>query len=248
MKQEQIIHGIHAVQASLEHDRDHLLEVYRDKERKDRRLESLVAELEKSGVVVHAANRRELDKLSGGERHQGIAARVLVPPTLSEKDLMSRLDGLDHAPLLLILDGVTDPHNLGACLRTADAVGVDAVITPKDNSVGLTATARKVSSGAAETVPFVQVTNLSRCLKALKDRGIWLAGLAGDEAGELYQTDFTGPMAIVMGAEGKGLRRLTRETCDLLVRIPMAGTVESLNVSVAAGVTLYEALRQRNSD
>ncbi|MDH5361422.1 MAG: 23S rRNA (guanosine(2251)-2'-O)-methyltransferase RlmB [Gammaproteobacteria bacterium] len=247
MRQQQTIHGIHAVQASLEYDREHLLEVYRDKERKDRRLESLLVDLQQAGVEIHDASRRELDKLVAGERHQGIVARVLVPPTLGETELMSLLDGLDVPPLLLVLDGVTDPHNLGACLRTADAVGVHAVITPKDNSVGLTATARKVSSGAAETVPFVQVTNLSRCLKALQKRGIWLAGLAGEEAGELHKTDFTGPMAIVMGAEGKGLRRLTRETCDLLVRIPMVGTVESLNVSVAAAVTLYEAFRQRSS-
>ena len=246
MRQEQIIHGIHAVQASLEYDRDHLMEVYRDKERTDRRLEALLLELKQAGVEIHKASRRELDKLAGGERHQGIVARVLVPPTLGEKELMQLLDALDGPPLLLVLDGVTDPHNLGACLRTADAVGVQAVITPKDNSVGLTATARKVSSGAAETVPFVQVTNLSRTLKALQERGIWLAGLAGDEAGDLYQTDLTGPMAIVMGAEDKGLRRLTRETCDLLVRIPMVGTVESLNVSVASAVTLYEAFRQRS--
>lgn len=247
MRQEQIIHGIHAVQANLEYDREHLLLVYRDKERKDRRLESLLADLKQAGIEIHDVNRRELDKMAAGERHQGIVARVMVPPTLGEKALMALLDGLDVPPLLLVLDGVTDPHNLGACLRTADAVGVHAVIAPKDNSVGLTATVRKVSSGAAETVPFVQVTNLSRCLKALQERGIWLAGLAGEEAGEMYQTDFTGAMAIVMGAEGKGLRRLTRETCDLLVRIPMVGTVESLNVSVATAVTLYEAHRQRHN-
>jgi 23S rRNA (guanosine2251-2'-O)-methyltransferase len=245
VKDEQIIHGIHAVQASLDYDRDSLLEVYRDRERRDQRLEKLVEALRKQGLPVHDTTRKELDKLAGEAHHQGIVARVRVPPTLNEQDLDRLLDGLDVPPLLLVLDGVTDPHNLGACLRTADAVGVHAVITPRDRSVGLTATARKVASGAAETVPFVQVTNLARSLKGLQERGIWLVGLAGEEASDLYQTDLKGPMAIVMGAEGAGLRRLTRETCDLLARIPMVGTVESLNVSVAAAVTLYEAFRQR---
>ncbi|MBD3610728.1 MAG: 23S rRNA (guanosine(2251)-2'-O)-methyltransferase RlmB [Gammaproteobacteria bacterium] len=245
-KQLQIIHGIHAVSANLEYDREHLQEVFRDKERRDQRLEKLVAALKQSDVVIHDVSRRELDKMAGSDnRHQGIVARVLVPPTLNEKDLDQLLDRLEHSPLLLILDGVTDPHNLGACLRTADACGVDAVITTRDKAVGLTATARKVSSGAAETVPFVQVTNLVRTLKDIQQRGIWIAGTAGEEATDLYATDLKGPMAIVMGAEGKGMRRLTREHCDLLVRIPMLGTVESLNVSVATAVCLYEALRQR---
>jgi 23S rRNA (guanosine2251-2'-O)-methyltransferase len=245
VKDEQIIHGIHAVQASLDYDRDSLLEVYRDRERRDQRLEKLVEALRQKGIHVHNRPRKELDKLAGDGHHQGIVARVRVPPTLREQDLERLLDGLEVPPLLLVLDGVTDPHNLGACLRTADAVGVHAVITPRDRAASLTATARKVASGAAETIPFVQVTNLSRSLKALQERGIWLVGLAGEEASDLYQTDLKGPIAIVMGAEGKGLRRLTRETCDLLVRIPMVGTVESLNVSVAAAVTLYEAFRQR---
>jgi 23S rRNA (guanosine2251-2'-O)-methyltransferase len=247
VKDEQLIHGIHAVQASLEYDPESLLEVYRDRERHDRRLEKLIEALRQQGVQVHSRPRKELDKLAGDAHHQGIVARVRVPPTLDDQDLERLLDGLDVAPFLLVLDGVTDPHNLGACLRTADAVGVHAVITPRDRAAGLTATARKVASGAAETVPFVQVTNLSRSLKALQERGVWLLGLAGEEgATGLYQTDLKGPLAIVMGAEGKGLRRLTRETCDLLVRIPMAGMVESLNVSVATAVTLYEAYRQRN--
>lgn len=246
MKDEQIIHGIHAVQASLEYDPDSLLEVYRDRDRRDRRLESLLESLQTQGIAIHNRTRKELDKLAEDAHHQGIVARVRVPPSLNEQQLDQLLDGLSVPPLLLVLDGVTDPHNLGACLRTADAVGVHALITTRDRAAGLSATARKVASGAAETVPFVQVTNLSRSLKALQERGIWLVGLAGEEAADLYQTDLKGPIAIVMGAEGKGLRRLTRETCDLLARIPMAGTVESLNVSVAAAVTLYEAYRQRN--
>jgi len=245
VKDEQLIHGIHAVQASLEYDPDSLLEVYRDRERRDQRLEKLLEALKQQGVAVHNRPRKELDKLAGDTHHQGIIARVRVPASLNEQELERLLDGLAVPPLLLVLDGVTDPHNLGACLRTADAVGVHAVLTTRDRAAGLSATARKVASGAAETIPFVQVTNLSRTLKALQERGIWLVGLAGEEASDLYQTDLKGPIAVVMGAEGKGLRRLTRETCDLLVRIPMVGTVESLNVSVAAAVTLYEAYRQR---
>ncbi|MBD3669416.1 MAG: 23S rRNA (guanosine(2251)-2'-O)-methyltransferase RlmB [Gammaproteobacteria bacterium] len=244
---EQIIHGMHAVQASLEHDRDSLIEVFRDSGRRDGRLEKLVAALEKQGVIVHGVSRKELDKLAGETRHQGIIARVTVPATLDERDLEQLLDRLEEPPLLLVLDGVTDPHNLGACLRTADAVGVHAVITPRDRAAGLTPTARKVASGAAETVPLVQVTNLARSLKALQERGIWTVGLAGEADGELYATDLKGPLAIIMGAEGKGMRRLTREACDLLMTIPMQGTVESLNVSVATAVTLYEALRQRRA-
>lgn len=247
MKDEQTIHGIHAVQASLEYDPDSLLEVYRDRERRDQRLEKLLFALEAQGIAIHARSRKDLDKLAGESHHQGIVARVRVPPSLNEQDLEGLLDRLEVPPFLLVLDGVTDPHNLGACLRTADAVGVHAVISPRDRAAGLSPTARKVASGAADTVPFVQVTNLSRSLKALQQRGIWLLGLAGEEASDLYQTDLKGPVAIVMGAEGKGLRRLTRESCDLLVRIPMSGTVESLNVSVAAAVSLYEAYRQRSA-
>ena len=245
MRQEQIIHGIHAVQASLEYDRDHLMEVYRDKERTDRRLEALLLELKQAGVEIHKASRRELDKLAGGERHQGIVARVLVPPTLGEKELMQLLDALDGPPLLLVLDGVTDPHNLGACLRTADAVGVQAVITPKDNSVGLTATARKVSSGAAETVPFVQVTNLSRTLEQLKEAEFWTVGLDGEGKDSMDTLEWPARAVLVLGAEGKGLRRLTRENCDFLVRIPMTPAMESLNLSNAAAIALYESYRQR---
>ncbi|WP_455198376.1 23S rRNA (guanosine(2251)-2'-O)-methyltransferase RlmB, partial [Kaarinaea lacus] len=178
-------------------------------------------------------------------RHQGVVASAIAPRVLSESELDTLLDKLTDPPFLLVLDGVTDPHNLGACLRSADAAGIQAVITTKDRSASLTPTAVKVASGAAQTVPFVQVTNLARCLRNLKDRGIWLAGLDGEAEQSLYDTDLSGPLAIVMGAEGKGLRRLSREHCDYLARIPMAGTVESLNVSVATGVCLFEAHRQR---
>jgi len=180
-------------------------------------------------------------------RHQGVIGRLQPSRERNERDLELLLDGLEHPPFLLVLDGVQDPHNLGACLRTADAAGVDAVIAPRDRAAGLTATACKVACGAAQTVPFIRVTNLARTLGRLQKAGIWLVGAAGEEDRELYQADLTGPLAIVVGGEGRGLRRLTRERCDLLVSIPMAGIVESLNVSVATGICLYEALRQRRA-
>jgi 23S rRNA (guanosine2251-2'-O)-methyltransferase len=164
---------------------------------------------------------------------------------LDEGDLLDLVEGLGRPAFLLILDGVTDPHNLGACLRTADAAGVDCVVAPRDRAVGLTPVVRKVAAGAAETIPFAQVTNLARTLESLKQAGVWVVGTAGEATDELYTVDLTGPLAVVMGAEGDGMRRLTRETCDRLVRLPMAGGVESLNVSVATGVVLYEAVRQR---
>jgi len=187
-----------------------------------------------------------LDEKAQGN-HQGVAARAKPVQAKGENELLSQLDALDGAPLLLVLDTITDPHNLGACLRTADAAGVHAVIAPKDKAVGITATVSKVACGAAESVPFYQVTNLARTLKELQDRGIWLFGTAGEASESVYKTDLKGPIAIVMGAEGKGLRRLTREACDHLIHIPMAGDVSSLNVSVATGVCLFEAVRQRHS-
>jgi len=190
--------------------------------------------------VVH---RKELDARVGGV-HQGVVAGVAPDRQWQEADIEALVAG-SKQPLLLVLDGVTDPHNLGACLRTADATGVTAVIVPKDKSASLNPTARKVASGAAETTPFIQVTNLARCLRELQDLGVWLIGTAGESDATVYDADFTGPVALVMGAEGKGMRRLTREHCDLLVKIPMQGQVESLNVSVATGVCLFEALRQR---
>jgi len=237
--------GLHAVRAALGHSgRMHELRV--DVRRRDRRLQTLVERARGQGVLVRRVERRELDALAGGANHQGAVARVESPSARPEHELDVLLAGLDAPPLLLILDGVTDPHNLGACLRTADAAGVQAVIAPADRSAGLTPVACKVASGAAETVPFFQVTNLARTLRRLQDEHrIFLVGTAGEADAGLFEADLTGPLGIVMGAEGGGLRRLTREACDQLVCLPMLGQVESLNVSVATGICLYDALRQR---
>jgi 23S rRNA (guanosine2251-2'-O)-methyltransferase len=212
--------------------------------RKDERMESLRELAESANITCRQMPRDELDEMVR-DRHQGIIARTRGGRTLREKDLEDLLETLAHPPLLLILDGVTDPHNLGACLRSADAAGVDAVIAPKDKSVGLNATVRKVACGAAEVIPFVQVTNLARTLRDLQQRGVWLIGAAGEAEQSLYDCDLKGPIALIMGAEGHGMRRLTREHCDHLVKLPMAGSVSSLNVSVATGVCLFEAVRQR---
>lgn len=244
MSDSELIYGLHAISAALEHHPDTVLEVWLDAQRKDKRVQALSSQLEKAGIDVHYLGKRELDDLAGGQRHQGAVARCAVASAGSEQDLQRLLEQHPN-PFLLILDGVQDPHNLGACLRSADASGVHAVITPKDNAVGLTAIARKVASGAAETVPFIQVTNLARTLRTLQEAGVWIVGLAGEADREIYQLDLKGSLAIVMGAEGKGMRRLTREHCDYLAKIPMVGTVESLNVSVATGICLFEALRQR---
>ena len=190
--------------------------------------------------------RQRLDELAGNTRHQDIIAE-LSEKSLNEDDLSRLLDRIEGDPLILLLDGVQDPHNLGACLRTAEAAGVHAVIIPKDRSAGITAVVRKTSAGASEIVPVFQVTNLARVIRSLKERGIWLAGTDDGSAASIYETDLTGPLALVMGNEGQGMRRLTRELCDHLVRIPMAGTIESLNVSVATGVGLYEIRRQRDA-
>lgn len=189
--------------------------------------------------------RDQLDGAADGANHQGVLAWVHSPAARNQNDLAGILEAAEGPPFLLVLDGVQDPHNLGACLRTADAAGVHALIAPKDNAVGLTPVACKVASGAARTVPYVQVTNLARAIDALKEQGVWFIGAAGQSGAGLFETDLTGPLALVLGSEGKGMRRLTRERCDLLVRLPMLGTIESLNVSVAAGICLYEALRQR---
>lgn len=239
------IHGLHAVLSALRNDPEHVQALWYDGSRKDERLREILQHAQAAQILTHALSGAELDKRAGTHRHQGVLLQYApASAALGENALYELLDALTGPPLLLVLDGVTDPHNLGACLRTADAVGVAAVIVPKDKAVGLTPTVRKVASGAAETVPFVQVSNLARCLDTLKQRGIWLIGAAGEGAASLYETDLRGPLALVMGAEGKGLRRLTRERCDSLVQIPMRGQVESLNVSVATAVCLYEALRQ----
>jgi 23S rRNA (guanosine2251-2'-O)-methyltransferase len=242
---ERMVGGLHAVRAAL--DNDGVVErLWVDRGRRDGRLRALLEQARKGGVPVERVGREELDALLPGVNHQGVVGRCQGPVAGDENTLRELMHGAE-VPLLLVLDGVTDPHNLGACLRSADAAGVTAVIAPRDRAAGLGATARKVAAGAAENVPFVQVTNLARTLGWLADAGVWRIGLAGEGAGTLHAADLTGPLALVLGSEGRGLRRLTREHCDLLVRIPMAGRVASLNVSVAAGVALFEARRQRDA-
>lgn len=238
-----LIFGFHAVTARLRHDASSVEEIYVDAGRHDRRMQDLVKAAEDAKVrIIHAEGGR-LDGMAGTRRHQGVVAKA---GELSlARNLDELLDGIEGPPLLLILDGVTDPHNLGACLRVADGAGAHAVIAPKDRAVGLNATAAKVASGAADTVPYITVTNLARTMRELKERDIWLIGTDDEADKGLYEADFSGACALVMGSEGEGMRRLTRETCDLLVNIPMLGAVESLNVSVASGVCLYEARRQR---
>lgn len=216
-----------------------------DKNRHDARIQEILDIAKQRKVLCKRVSVDSLNRQLPNVKHQGIAAVTRVTPVKDEPTLRNIIDNLEGPAFLLILDGVQDPHNLGACLRTADAAGVHAVIAPKDKSCSLTPAVRKVAAGAADTVPFIQVTNLGRCLKDLKQQGIWLTGTEAEADSELYQADLSGPLALVMGAEGKGLRRLTREYCDSLVRLPMAGQVSSLNVSVATGVVLYEALRQR---
>jgi 23S rRNA (guanosine2251-2'-O)-methyltransferase len=241
---QEYVFGWHAVDAVLKREPERLQQVWIQTGRQDKRVKSVTDALDGLGVRWKVVHRRELDERVSGV-HQGIVAAVAESREWTEDDLLAQLSSSDKPPFLLVLDGVTDPHNLGACMRTADAVGVQAVIVPKDKSASLTPVARKVACGAAETVPFVRVTNLARFLRELKDLGVWLIGTAGEADAGLYQADFKGPVALVMGAEGKGMRRLTREHCDQLINIPMQGPVDSLNVSVATGVCLYEALRQR---
>jgi|TARA_R110000823_G_scaffold123545_1_gene249658 23S rRNA (guanosine2251-2'-O)-methyltransferase len=241
---EEFVFGWHAVEAVLKREPGRLQRVWIQTGRQDKRVKTITDALDELGVKWGVVHRKELDERVGGV-HQGVVAAVSESREWTEDDLLTQLAASDKPPFLLVLDGVTDPHNLGACMRTCDAVGIQAVIVPKDKSASLTAVARKVACGAAETVPFVRVTNLARFLRTLKDQGVWLIGAAGEAEATLYQADFKGPVALVMGAEGAGMRRLTREHCDQLINIPMLGHVDSLNVSVATGVCLYEALRQR---
>ncbi|MDF2154710.1 23S rRNA (guanosine(2251)-2'-O)-methyltransferase RlmB [Vibrio sp. CAU 1672] len=240
----EFIYGIHAVKAVLEREPERFIEAYVLKGRQDDRLMPILNELQMIGVSIQQMARKTLDDKACGANHQGIIARVKPAKQLNENDLDAILAQHD-APLLLVLDGVTDPHNLGACLRNADAAGVAAVIVPKDKSAPMNATVSKVACGAAETVPLVRVTNLARTMRTLQEQGIWFVGTAGEATHDIYQAKLTGPLAVVMGAEGDGMRRLTRETCDDLIKIPMAGSVSSLNVSVASGICLFEAVRQR---
>lgn len=248
MSEQERVFGLHAVRSLLERTPERIRRLWVQDSRRDDKLQALVTLAEAAGIDIAPRSRHELDELSGAGRHQGVLAEVTHPaPAFKEADLPIFLETLEEPPFLLILDGVQDPHNLGACLRTADAAGVHAVIVPKDKSVGLTPVVRKVACGAAETVPLVAVTNLARTLRSLRDAGVWLYGAAGEATDTLYETRFTGPLGVIMGSEGKGLRRLTREHCDGLFGIPMAGSVESLNVSVATGIALFEARRQRQS-
>jgi 23S rRNA (guanosine2251-2'-O)-methyltransferase len=239
-----IILGFHAIQARLRLDAQSLRAVYYDPARRDRRMGDFLKQATLLlGDRLHSANSERLHSLAGHDRHQGLVAladKMTVARTLPEL-----VDGIEGPALLLVLDGVTDPHNLGACLRVADGAGVHGVVVPKDRSAHVNATVTKVASGAAEVVPLIPVTNLARSMKELKEMGITLIGTDEDAELSIYDLDLTGPIGIVMGAEGDGMRRLTRENCDQLIRIPMQGVVESLNVSVASGVCLFEAVRQR---
>lgn len=240
------IYGIHAVAAALKNNVKNVSELWLlDQGGKNQRLNQ-IAELAKAAhIPAHAASHGELDAYTNGAHHQGVMASLKEKQAMHETELAGFLKTLDQPPFLLVLDGIQDPHNLGACIRTANAAGVHAVIVPKDRAVGITAVVRKVASGAAESMPFIQATNLARTLGALKDAGVWIIGADEEGGTPLFDADLSGPVALVLGAEGKGLRRLTRDHCDVMVSIPMAGSVESLNVSVAAGICLYEVMRQR---
>ncbi|MNE07683.1 23S rRNA (guanosine-2'-O-)-methyltransferase RlmB [compost metagenome] len=246
MSQLEKIYGVHAVEALLRHHPKRVKQIWLSEGRSDPRVQVIVELAGQNRVSVGQAERREMDAWVEGV-HQGVVAEVSPSQVWGEAMLEELLDRTEGAPLILVLDGVTDPHNLGACLRTADAAGALAVVVPKDKSATLTPAVRKVACGAAEVIPLVAVTNLARTLEKLQQRGLWVVGTAGEAEQELYEHDMTGPTILVMGAEGKGMRRLTREHCDFLVKLPMAGSVSSLNVSVATGVCLFEALRQRRS-
>ncbi len=239
-----IVFGLHAVRTLLQQRPEKASLLILQKGREDARVAEVTKLANAAGVRIAHRDVNELDRLAAGDRHQGVCVQIKAAGVLGEGALDELLDKA-AVPLLLVLDGVQDPHNLGACLRTADAAGVTAVIVPRDRAAGLSPVVRKVASGAAETVPLIQVVNLARTLRWLKERQVWIVGTDDEATKSIYETDLNGPLAIVLGAEGPGLRRLTRENCDALVGIPMKGVVESLNVSVATGVVLYEALRQR---
>ena len=239
-----LVFGIHAVEAFLQRAPQDVLELFVMKDRDDKRMQPIIQLARQNGVSVQFCNRKTLDDMVGGQ-HQGVVAKARLQSTGNEADLAAIVAANDK-PFILILDGVTDPHNLGAILRSADAAGVHAVVAPKDRSVKLTSVVRKVACGAAESVPFITITNLARTMRELQESGVWIVGTAGETDTLVYDADLKGPLALVLGAEGEGLRRLTRETCDALVKIPMFGTVSSLNVSVAAGICLFEAVRQRS--
>lgn len=242
-----LVYGLHAVRALLERDAGRVRQVWLQQGRDDARLRAVQELAAARGVRLGRRPSAELDRMTQQAVHQGVVAEVAPAPALGEDELLVRVAAAGRDVLLLVLDGLQDPHNLGACLRTAEAAGVMAVIAPRDRAAGLTPAVRKVAAGAAEAIPFVQVTNLARTMARLKEAGVWLVGTAGVAEMDLYAADLTGPLAVVVGAEGSGMRRLTREACDFTVKLPMRGVVESLNVSVATGIVLFEALRQRGA-
>ncbi len=242
-----LVYGLHAVRAVLTRRPQDVLRLSVAAARDDARVRELREIAAARGIRPVDATTAALDQETGGAAHQGVVAEVRPSVPLNENGLLDLLTGLATPALVLVLDGVSDPHNLGACLRTADAAGATAVVAPRDRAASLTPVVRKVAAGAAETVPFAQVTNLARSLRDMKEAGLWIAGTAGDGEQDLFAADLGGPLAIVMGSEGRGLRRLTRDCCDFSLRLPMQGAVASLNVSVAAGIALYEALRQRRA-
>lgn len=243
-----LVLGFHAVEALLKVNPTHVKAIHYEKSKRNARLEKIISLAEGQKIPLFPLDKKTFDQqfTTEGNNHQGVVAEIASSMAWVEQDLTLLVEQAQAPLLLLILDGITDPHNLGACLRSADAFGVDAVIAPKDKNVGLTATVKKVACGAAETIPFIPVTNLARTMRALQAQGVWVYGAAGEATSSLYESDFKSHVAIAMGAEGKGLRRLTRDHCDHLFAIPMVGTVESLNVSVAAGICLSEVQRQRN--
>ncbi|WP_115527514.1 MULTISPECIES: 23S rRNA (guanosine(2251)-2'-O)-methyltransferase RlmB [Xanthomonas] len=244
-KQNQWIVGVNAVASSVENDADNVREVLIEAGSKNPRLTEIEEQARRKGIDVRRVNTQALDGVGGQVRHQGIAARYAAARLWAENELEGLVEAAQGRALVLVLDGVQDPHNLGACLRSAAAAGATAVVIPKDKSATVNATVRKTSAGAADRIPVVAVTNLARCLRDLQKQGVWLYGLAGEAEASLYSVDLRGNVGLVLGGEADGLRRLTREHCDGLVKIPMPGDIESLNVSVATGVTLFEAVRQR---
>lgn len=240
-----LLYGIHTVRSLLQRQPERILELFCLDSREDVRIQEIVMLAKKQGLSIRKVNKKQLDEWTLEGNHQGIAAECKIQKPLSEHDLDDLLNTSQNPALFLVLEGVQDPHNLGACLRTCDAVGVTGMLIPEVRAASVTPVVRKVSCGASETVPIVQVGNLVRVLEILKKKGVWIMGAAGEATQSLYQTDLKGPVAIVLGSEGTGLRRLTLEHCDVLMSIPMNGVVESLNVSVAAAVCLYEAFRQR---
>ena len=247
MSKKEILPGIHTVTTVLRYQPERVQSVWLEQNKANKRIDELLEQARRFGIAIQQVERKKLDQLCEGTQHQGIAASCSVTTLKDEQDLVERCEDLSSPPLFLILDEISDPHNLGACLRTADAAGVDAVIIPQHHSAPLTPTVHKVSSGATVHLNIVRANNLARCIDTLKKAGVWVQGADGDAPHSIYTADLAKPTAIVMGAEGQGLRRLTRDSCDQLYSLPMLGSVESLNVSVATGIFLYEAVRQRGA-